>query len=242
MRRRHPPSATQPHVMVHLRTAVWGPAEFVGLPPRRLVGEGLLVGALGAVAIVGTTLFGAWTGSPSLAAGEAGLVCAAALALYLVVVGAGRALVGIAALLGVCLALQAPQAAAQVVLAKRGRVQTAVVTSVQDEGAAGEHGRYLCTVADTHGVPFKVRVWPGCGQTTRPGDTLPVVYDPKGRVPPRAARAAGGMPDPLRDLAPWGAALVAVSLLAVVRSYRLSGPAEVISRPSPAGQRGDPRG
>ncbi|MER6524027.1 hypothetical protein [Streptomyces sp. NPDC001508] len=214
-------------VMVHLRTAVWGPAEFVGLPPRWLVAEGLLVGALGAGAIVGTTLFGAWTGNPSLAAGEAGLVCAVALALYLGVVRAGRALVGIAALLGVCLALQAPQAAAGMVLAKRGRVQTAVVTSVEDGRAAdGGHRRYLCTVADPHGIPFKVRVWRGCGQTTRPGDTLSVVYDPKGQVAPRAVRAAGGMPDPLRDLAPWSAALVAVSLLAVVRSHRLSTPAE----------------
>lgn len=66
------------------------------------------MGILGAGAIIGTTLFGAWMGRPSLADGEAGLVCAAAVALYLSFVGAGRALVGVAVLLGVCLALQAP--------------------------------------------------------------------------------------------------------------------------------------
>ena len=69
------------------------------------------------------TLAGAWYGIPGLADGEGGLVCAAALALYLRVMRAGRALVGIVALLGVCLALQAPQAAVGVVLAERGRVR-----------------------------------------------------------------------------------------------------------------------
>ncbi|MEV6542488.1 hypothetical protein [Streptomyces sp. NPDC051665] len=85
-----------------------GPAEFVEAPPRRLVGEGLLAGVLGTAAIIGTTFFGAWTGRSSLAGGEAGLGCALSLALYLSVVGAGRALVGIAALLGVCLDFRAP--------------------------------------------------------------------------------------------------------------------------------------
>lgn len=106
--------------MAYVRTMVWGPAEFVGRPPWWLVGEGLLAGGLGAGAIVATVLFGAWTGRPSLADGEAGLVCTGALTVYLSVVGAGRALIGIVALLGVCLALQAPQAAAGVVLAERG--------------------------------------------------------------------------------------------------------------------------
>lgn len=91
--------------MGHLRATVWGPAEFVGLPPWWLVAEGLLVGLLGAGAIIGTTLYGAWTGRPALADGESGLVCAAAVALYVSLMGAGRALVGIVALLGVCLAL-----------------------------------------------------------------------------------------------------------------------------------------
>ncbi|MET8945823.1 hypothetical protein ABZX30_20120 [Streptomyces sp. NPDC004542] len=217
--------------MAHLRTAVWGPAEFVGLPPWWLVGEGLLVGALGAVAIVGTTLFGAWTGRPSLADGAAGLVCVAALTLYLCLVGAGRALVGIAALLGAHLALQAPQAAAGVVLAERGQVRSVVVTSVADGPAAeGGKARYLCSVVDADGVPLKVRIWRGCGRTTRPGDALAVVHDPEGRVPPRGVETGAGVPG--RDLAPWAAALVVASLSAVVRSYRLSGPS---AEPSDAG-------
>jgi len=215
------------HLMAHLRASVWGPAEFVGRPPWWLAAEGALAGVLGAGAIVGTTLYGAWTGRPSLADGEAGLVCAGALAVYLSFVGAGRALVGIAALLGMCLALQAPQAAAGVVLAERGRVQSVVVTSVED-GRASEGGRarYLCSVADADGVPLKVRIWRGCGQATRPGDALAVVYDPKRRVPTRGAQPGTvGVEQPLGDLGPWTVALVAVSLLAVIRSYRLSGPA-----------------
>lgn len=211
--------------MVHLRTSVWGPAEFVGRPPWWLVGEGLLAGVLGAGAIVGTALFGAWTGRPSLADGEAGLVCAGALAVYLTFVGAGRALIGIAALFGVCLALQAPQAAAGVVLAERGQVQSVVVTSVEDARAMdGGRARYLCSVADSDGVPLKVRIWRGCVEATRPGDALAVVSDPEGRVPPRGAQTGAGVSGPLCDLAPWAAALLAGTLLAVVRSYRLSRP------------------
>jgi hypothetical protein len=204
---------------------VWGPAEFVGLPPWWLLGEGVLAGFLAAGTIVGTTLAGAWAGVPSLADGEAGLVCTAALTLYLVVVRAGRALIGIVALLGVCLALQAPQAAAGVVLAERGRVESAVVTSVEDGGVTADgRDRYLCSVADRNGVPFKVRIWRGCQGTTRPGDALAVVYDPEGRVPPRGVEPGSGVPGPLRGLAGWAAALVVGATAAVVRSYRLSSP------------------
>lgn len=221
--------------MAHLRTSVWGPAEFVGLPPRWLIAEGVLVGTLGVGAIVASTLLGAWTGAPSLADGEAGLVCAGSLAVYLSFVGAGRALIGIVALLGVCLALQTPLAAAGMVLAERGRVQSVVVTSVED-GRTTDTGRarYLCSVADADGVPLKVRIWRGCGRATRPGDALAVVYDPEGRVPPRGTRAGAGVTGPLRDLAPWAAALVAGSLVAVVRSYRLSGPTEPTRSPGRA--------
>ncbi|MFC8513975.1 hypothetical protein [Streptomyces sp. NPDC057257] len=224
--------------MAYLRTSVWGPAEFVGRPPWWLLTEGLVAGILAAGAIVGTTLFGAWTGRPSLADGEAGLVCAGALAVYLSFVGAGRALIGVTALLGVCLALQAPQAAAGMVLAERGRVQSVVVTSVQDGRAAeGGRARYLCSVADTDGVPLKVRIWRGCGEATRPGDALAVVSDPEGRVPPRGAQTGAGMSGPVRDLAPWAAALVVGSLVAVVRSYRLSRPSGTVS-PFGTGQAG----
>jgi hypothetical protein len=228
-RKRRHSSPSEPYLMAHLRTSVWGPAEFVGRPPWWLVGEGLLAGVLGAGAIVATTLYGAWTGRPSLADGEAGLVCAGALAVYLSLVGAGRALIGIAALLGVCLALQAPQAAAGVVLAERGQVQSVVVTSVEGGRAAdGGRARYLCSVVGADGVPLKVRIWRGCGEATRPGDALAVVSDPERRVAPRGAQTGAGVSGPLRDLAPWAAALVAGTLGAVVRSYRLSRPGQTV--------------
>ncbi|MGW0613773.1 hypothetical protein [Streptomyces sp. NPDC002788] len=215
--------APESHLMAYLRTTVWGPAEFVGLPPLWLAGEGLLAGCLGAGAIVGTAVAGAWYGIPGLADGEGGLVCAAALALYLCVVRAGRALVGVVAVFGVCLALQAPQVAVGLVLAERGRVESVVVTSVEGgPGAVSGHGRYFCSVADRDGEPLQVRIWRGCGQATRPGDALAVVYDSKGRVPPRGVDAGVSPSYPLRDLGGWAAALVTACVVAIVRSYRLS--------------------
>ncbi|MFI2430948.1 hypothetical protein [Streptomyces sp. NPDC018693] len=220
-RHRLPPAA--PPLMTHLRSTVWGPAEFVGLPPWWLAGEGLLAGTLAASATIGTTVAGAWYGVRALAVGEAGLVCAVALTLYLCLVRAGRALIGLVAVLAVCLALQAPQAAAGVVLAVRGQVESVVVTSVEGGPATvSNRGRYLCSVADREGVQLKVRIWRGCGRTTRPGDSLAVVHDPKGRVPPRGVPAEAPAGGPLRDVAGWAAALVAGCLLAVVRSYRLT--------------------
>ncbi|WP_405541473.1 hypothetical protein OG478_03615 [Streptomyces phaeochromogenes] len=221
-RRRRPLPVPEPHLMAHLRTTVWGPAEFVGLPPRRLAVEGLLAGCAGAGAIVGTSVAGAWYGMPGLADGEGGLVCAAALALYLWGVRAGQALIGIVAVLGICLALQAPPAAAGLVLAERGRVESVVVTSVEGgPGTVSGRSRYLCSVADRDGAPLKFRIWRGCGQTTRPGDALAVVYDSKGRVLPRGVEPGGSDPGPLHGLGGWTAALVAGCAVAVVRSYRL---------------------
>ncbi|WP_328878755.1 hypothetical protein [Streptomyces sp. NBC_00299] len=224
MSRRHRAlPAPERHLMAHLRSTVWGPAEFIGLPPRWLAMEGLAAGCVGVGAIVGATVAGAWYGVPGLADGEGGLVCAVALAIYLCVVRAGRALVGIVAVLGVCLALHAPQAAVGLVLAERGRVESVVVTSVEGgPGAVSDRGRYLCSVADRDGMPLKVRIWRGCGETTRPGDALAVVYDSKGRVPPRGVEAGASRSGFLRDLGGWAAALVAACLVAVVRSYRLS--------------------
>ncbi|WP_435612401.1 hypothetical protein [Streptomyces sp. bgisy159] len=217
------PPPPEPGLMAHLRSTVWGPAEFVGLPPWWLVGEGLLVGTLAVSAIVGTAVAGAWYGLPALAGGEAGLVCAAALTLYLCLVRAGRALIGLVAVLAVCLALQAPQLASGFVLAARGQVESVVVTSVDGGPAAvSSHGRYLCSVTDHEGVPLKVRIRRGCGRATRPGDELAVVHDREGRVPPRGLTAGGPVRAPLRDASGWAAALVAGCLVTVVRSYRLT--------------------
>ncbi|WP_260459832.1 hypothetical protein [Streptomyces sp. WAC04114] len=222
-RRRRPVAAPEPGLMEYLRSTVWGPAEFVGMPPRWLAVEGLLAGCVAVTMITGTVVAGAWYGIPGLATGEGGLVCAAALALYLRAVRAGRALIGIVAVLGVCLAFQAPQPAVGWVLAERGRVESVVVTSV-DGGprAPSGRGRYLCSVTDRDGVPLEVRIWRGCGQTTRPGDTLTVVYDSKGRVPPRGVDGGVSRPVLFGELGGWAVALVAACVVAVVRSCRLS--------------------
>lgn len=209
--------------MARLRSMVWGPAEFVGPPRLRLTVKGILVGCLAAVGVIGSTVAGAWYGIPGLAAGEGGLVCAALLVVYLCGVRAGRALVGVVAMLAVCLAFRAPQAAAGFVLAERGRVESVVVTSV--EGGPADvpgGGRYLCSVIDQDGVPMKVRIWRGCEQTTRPGDAIAVVYDAKGRVPPRGAVGGGSALDALGGLGGWLAGLLSVCVVAVVRSHRLS--------------------
>ncbi|MFD5163244.1 hypothetical protein ACFWMJ_35200 [Streptomyces hawaiiensis] len=226
-------TAAEPHLMARLRSMVWGPAEFVGPPPLRLTAQGILAGCLAAVAIIGSTVAGAWYGITGLAAGEGGLVCAALLVLYLCGVRAGRALVGAAAVLAVSLALQAPQAAAGFVLAERGRVESVVVVSVEGGPAdVSGSGRYLCSVIDRNGVPMKVRIWRGCERTTRPGDAITVVYDVAGRVPPRGAEGGGSALDALSGLGGWLAGLVSACVVAVVRSYRLSVP-DRGDRPSP---------
>ncbi|MFJ6835710.1 hypothetical protein [Streptomyces sp. NPDC091209] len=224
MRRwRLPPPAPEPDLTEHLRSTVWGPAEFVGWPPRWLVGEGILAGVLGAGSIVGVGVVGDRTGVPVLASGEAGLVCAGVLVLHLVRVRAGRAFVGIVAVLGVCLALQAPQAAAGVVPEDGERVAPMVVTSVEGgERAGAGRSRYLCSVVARDGVPLKVRVRRGCDRTVRPGDVLAVVYDPEGRLAPRALAAGPVTTGPLRGLAALAAALLAGCVLAVVRAHRLT--------------------
>jgi hypothetical protein len=81
-------------------------------------------------------------------------------------------------------------------------------------------------VVGADGVPPKGRIGRGCGRTSRPGDTLAVVYDPDGWVPPRGVATGAGVPGLLGDLAPWAAALVAGSTVAAVRSYRLAIPAK----------------
>ncbi|MFM9596047.1 hypothetical protein ACKI1J_12815 [Streptomyces scabiei] len=224
MRRPRPRPDSRTGVTAHVRAFVWGPAEFVGLPPRWLLAEGILVGVLTTTAIIGVGIAGVWIGHPALAAGEGGLVIAAALALYLLITGAGRALVGIAAMLGLCLALLTPQVAGWLVLTQRGEVRPAVVTLVEGgPGTGSESGRYLCSVAGRAGAPLSTRIWRGCAGSTRPGDALTVVFDPKGAVPPRGV-APGTDRGPLLRVAAVALALVAGCVLAVVRSFRLDPP------------------
>lgn len=226
MRRpRRQPALVEAGLMAHMRAAVWGPAEFVGMPPRLLIGEGLFVGLLGTGAIIGVGALGIWAAPPVLRSGEAGIAVACVVALYLCAIRAGRALVGIVALLGVCLALLTPQAASGLALAYRGQEQQVVVTSVESagEGAAGR-SRYLCSVEDRDGVPLSRRIWRGCLASTEPGDALAVVYDPSGRVETRGVEGPQAEQKPLMKLAALSLALIAGCVLAVVRSFRLSVP------------------
>ncbi|CAM5637144.1 MULTISPECIES: hypothetical protein [Streptomyces] len=219
-----------PSLMARLRAMVWGPAEFVGAPPRRTLLQGVLAGGAAVSVTVGSTVAGAWYGNTSLAAGEGGLGSAALLVAYLCWKRAGRALVGAVAVLAVCLALHAPQAAAGFVLAKRGRVETGVVTAVEGGLAADGRGRYLCSVAGREGTPMNVRIWRGCERTTRPGDVIAVVHDIEGRVPPRGADGARSAAEALGTLAAWSAGLLLACVLAVVRSCRLSTPGDMVGR------------
>ncbi|MGW2785410.1 hypothetical protein ACWC3X_29860 [Streptomyces populi] len=220
---RRPPPAQETDLTAYLRSTVWGPAEFVGWPPRWLVGEGLLTGVLGAGSIVGAGAVGDRTGTPVLASGEAGLVCAGILVLHLVLLRAGRALVGIVAALGVCLALQAPQAAAEVVPVGGGRAASLTAPSVEGGGREGVgRVRHLCPSATRDGAPTGAHVRRGCGRTARPGDALAVVHAPEGRTPSRALAAGAVTTGPLRGLAGLAGALLAGCVLAVVRSHRLT--------------------
>ncbi|MEV0529882.1 hypothetical protein AB0I66_41355 [Streptomyces sp. NPDC050439] len=208
-----------------MRAFVWGPAEFVGLPPKWLTAQGLVVGSVGAGAVIGTGALGMWVGPPALSSGEAGIAVTCLLACYLFAIRAGRALVGIVALFGVCLALLTPQVAAGLVLGHRGQERQAVVTGVEGTGTpAAGRDRYLCSVQGSDGSPLSVRIWRGCRESTQPGDTLAVVFDPLGRVAPRGAE--GPRPDgkPLAELGVLAVVLVAVSTVAVARSFRLSTP------------------
>ncbi|WP_237277056.1 hypothetical protein [Streptomyces caniscabiei] len=149
---------------------------------------------------------------------------ATVLAVYFLITGAGRALVGIAATIGLCLALLTPQATGWLVLAHRGEVRPVVATLIEGGPGTGiEDGRYLCSVANQAGAPLSTRIWRGCEGSTRPGDALPVVFDPKVAVLPRGV-AAGTDRGPLLEAAAVAVACVAGCTIAVVRSFRLIPP------------------
>lgn len=209
--------SSTPGLAEHMRRALWGPAEFVGVPGRLLV-EGLLSGSAAAVAVVGTAFAGMWGGPRGLVTGEFGVLVIAALVSYLVVRRAGRVLIGLVAVVGVCLAFQAPDVAAGAALHQRGRVESARVNSVQ---VSADHGRAVCSVTDIDAVPAGAEVWRGCAVSLVPGDTLPVVYDPHGRAPARGVAAPGELRGAELGLAALAALLVGGCTVAVVRSFRL---------------------
>ncbi|UUN31004.1 hypothetical protein KK483_03875 [Streptomyces sp. FIT100] len=186
-----------------------------------MVAEGLAVGLVGAVVIAGPGVAGTLAGSAMLRTGEAGVVVALGLVLFLGVIGAGRAFLGVIAVLGVSWAFLAPKAASEAVLLWRGQAQSVVVTSVATRGDEAP-GRRYCAVRHADGTPLSVKIWRGCESTTGPGDTIGIVYDPEGQVPPRGISRPGALSQPLTEPIGVGAALGALSAIAVVRSYRLA--------------------
>ncbi|MDT9686964.1 hypothetical protein Q5762_01090 [Streptomyces sp. P9(2023)] len=108
---------------------LWGPANFSGRPPARLVVEGVVVGVLTAGLVAGAAVTGVLTGFDTVGT-VVGVVVGLAAAWYLFSTNAGRVLVGAVALLGGALAWWIPGQATQAVLAARGEDRTVVVTEV----------------------------------------------------------------------------------------------------------------
>ncbi|WP_051844897.1 hypothetical protein [Streptomyces globisporus] len=197
---------------------LWGPANFSGRPPGRLVGEGVVVGLVTAGLIAGASVTGVSTGFP--ATGTAvGVVAALASAGYLFTTNAGRALVGAVALFGGFLAWWAPGHAAEAVLAARGVSRTVVVTEVHVHRHEGrDHVENSCSVRLPDGTPVRAEAWRTCGADARPGRHLGMVFDPEDAVPPTdrvlPATAVEGFAGP----AAASLALAALCCVAVIRS------------------------
>ncbi|MFE0130997.1 hypothetical protein ACFWY6_05350 [Streptomyces sp. NPDC059037] len=206
-----------PGLAEHLRSVLWGPAEFIGIPGR-LLAEGLAVGGATAVVIVGSAFAVMWGGPRGLVTGELGLTVVAALVLYLMVLRAGRVLIGLVAVLGACLAFMAPDVAIGVVLQQRGRVEPARVASVQAEA---EHGRSVCSVTDIDAVPAGAEVWRGCAESIWVGETQPLVLHPPGRAPTPGVATPGELRGAELRLAALSVLFVGGCTVAVVRSFRL---------------------
>ncbi|MFD4721793.1 hypothetical protein ACFWOY_21075 [Streptomyces sp. NPDC058423] len=212
-----------------ISAALWGSADYLGRPPNSLVAQGMTVGVVGSAAIAGPGVAGTLLGSRVLQTGEAGMVVALGLVIFLLCLRAGRALVGPIAVLGVCWAVAAPKATNEVLLHWGGEVSSVVVTSVvQGKGEAAE--RHYCSVQHLDGTPVSGRIWRGCTASTVPGDRIGLVHDPQGRVPPRGIAASGHDGRPLAESLGIGLALTTLSTIAVVRSYHLGPPADEPSR------------
>ncbi len=204
-------------------TALWGSAHYGGRPPNWLVAEGMTVGVVGAAAIAGPGVAGTLLGSTVLQTGEAGMVVALGLVIFLLCLRAGRAFLGPIAVLGVCWAVAAPKATNDVLLRWGGEVSSVVVTSVVP-GKGETTARHYCSVQHLDGTPVSGHIWRGCTATTVPGDRIGLVHDPQGRVPPRGISASGHDGTPLAESLGIGLALATLSTVAVVRSYHLGPP------------------
>ncbi|MDG4856680.1 hypothetical protein P8605_00600 [Streptomyces sp. T-3] len=186
-------------------------------PPTWLRIEGVVVAAVGTGAVVGCGVAGAATAVPALRTGAVGLVAAFALMLYLVITRAGQILTGAVTALGVCLALLVPRASAEMVLALRGDRTQVVVTSV---AATRDADRYLCSVRYGDGTPVATKLWRGCDKSVDPGESIGMVYDPGGWIPPRGITGAEATWRTAGQGAGLALLLALLSYSAVVRSIR----------------------
>ncbi|MDO0930346.1 hypothetical protein QQY66_01000 [Streptomyces sp. DG2A-72] len=205
------------------RSFLRGPGRSPGYsssPSTWSVAEGLFVAFVGTVLVVGSSVYCVLAGPAALSAGEAGAICTLALALYLLIVRAGRVLVGAIVLTGLALSVLLPRVTAEIALTERGHRQDVIVTAVQTEQTASGRGSGVrCTYAWEDGAPVSVRIRRGCGTTTSAGEHLTVLFDPKGVITPRAVG-----PFRLGRFVGTAALTLALPLLCVVavaRSYRL---------------------
>ncbi|MFP3988451.1 hypothetical protein U9R90_13245 [Streptomyces sp. E11-3] len=173
---------------------------------------------VGTTSIIGAGVAGALTGIPVLFSGMIGVLLALSLAIYLIATRAGHLLVAAVTVLGVTLALQSPEVAAETVLTVRGEPQTATVTSI------AFHTAPHCSVAQPDGRIARTTITRGCSQATRPGDAIGIISDPKGLLRPRGAGFSESLDRSLTKTAGLALGLAALSFLTIIRSYRVPSP------------------
>ncbi|MFG3126529.1 hypothetical protein [Streptomyces tendae] len=200
------------------RALMWGPANFRGTPPKRLLLEGTVLGMGLSGLIAGSAVAGALTGH-RLPALVAGIVFALGAAAYLFFTNAGRVLLIMVALLGAVLSWWVPRVTAEAVLAERGEARSVVVTEVHEHQYEGrDYAKNSCTTQLLDGTPVEAQAWRSCTLATQPGDRLTMVFDPEGVVEPTDSPLPGSAAE--AAWRPVGLALLLASFccVAVVRS------------------------
>lgn len=193
---------------------------------------------VGTVLAVGACVYGTLAGPPVLRNGAGGVVCALALALYLIIVRTHRVLVGVVVLTGMALSVLVPRVTAEIALAERGHRQEVTVTAVlAGQSSPGRGTAPVCSYTWQDGTPVSGQIRRGCHAATTVGERITVMVDPTGVIPPRAAG-----PFRLGRLMLTVALALLLPLLcavAVARSYRFP-----VDRAAPrraaAGLRGHP--
>lgn len=199
--------------------SLWGPANFSGRPPARLVVEAGIVGVVTAGSVAGAVVTGTLTGFDTVGT-VAGVVVGLAAAWYLFSTNAGRALVCAVAVFGGVLAWWIPGQTAQAVLAARGESRTVVVTEVHVHRHEGrDYVKNSCSVRLLDGTPVATEAWRTCDATARPGRHLTMIFDPKDAVPPTDRPLPATAIEPVAGMAAATLALAALCCVAVIRSH-----------------------